>query len=273
MKPDDFAEYRQRVFSMLYNPRYDARAVFAAHLQITGQFEEPLRSRGISHTNDKKTSRRLKIGYVSPDFRRHSLAYFIEPVLSSRTRTHFEIFCYSLISPEDEVAARIKSHADHRKNIADMKEDQTAEVIRNDGIDILIDLAGHMYASMLRVSILRRIPDSFLVLKPSSFADWKISQNVKGMLSKHGIDSGQLELIPFRPYFSEHIRTYNDIDISLDPFPYNGVTTTCESLWMGVPVITLEGTTHISHVESAFSQTPGSVNLSQKHLMNTGRLR
>jgi protein O-GlcNAc transferase len=149
MERTDFDEYRSLVFSMLYNPSYDAQDIFAKHLQLAEQFEEPLLTTTIAHTNEKTLNRRLKIGYISPDFRRHSVAYFIEGILSSHNKKHFEIFCYSLISYEDDVTTRIRRYAGHWKNVGEMQDDQVAELIRKDGIDILVDLAGHMYKHLL----------------------------------------------------------------------------------------------------------------------------
>jgi protein O-GlcNAc transferase len=353
MRQNDFDEYRSFVFSMLYDPSYDVQAIFTEHVKLAEQFENPLLSDIIPHTNEKTLNRRLKIGYVSPDFRRHSVAYFIEPVLSSHNRDHFEIFCYYLISLEDEVTARIKRRTDHWKSIAEMKYDLAAELIRRDGIDILVDLAGHMYKSLLLFArkpapvqvtwigypattgfstmdykivdnytdppglterfysekllrmpecflcyqpdrdspevsalpaltsgeitfgsfnkfakvtpevvtlwstILRRIPNSLLILKSSSFADMNILQNVKGMFARHDIDSVKIDFLPFTASFSEHLKSYSHIDIGLDPFPYNGVTTTCEALWMGVPIITLEGNAHASRVGGSLLSSVG----------------
>ena len=345
IRPDDFKCCQNLVFSMLYDCNSDARAIFSEHLKLAKQFEKPLSPGIIHHTNEKTLNRRLKIGYVSPDFRRHSIAYFIEPILSSHDRKHFEVFCYSLMSLEDEVTARIKRYADHWNCLAEMKDDQAAELIRKDRIDILIDLSGHTYNSrplifarkpapvqsswigypattgfsaidykivdshtdppglterfytekLVRLPgcflcylpdgdspevgplpaltsgeitfgsfndftketpavievwsmILKRIPDSFLILKAISFADRDIRQYVREMFEGHGIDSVRIELLPFASSFSEHLKFYHLIDIGLDPFPYNGTTTTCEALWMGVPVITLAGNTHASRV-------------------------
>ena len=80
---------------MNYNSRYNPQDIFSEHLLFAKKFAEPLSSAISPHTNEREPNRRLKIGYVSPDFRRHSVAYFIEPVLVAHNREHFEVFCYS----------------------------------------------------------------------------------------------------------------------------------------------------------------------------------
>ena len=100
----------------------------------------------------------------------------------------------------------------------------------------------------LWAEMLARIPDSRLILKAKGFGDRETKDCVAGVFTEKGIDSGRIELLAHETSFSGHLGLYNRIDIALDPFPYNGTTTTCEALWMGVPVITLAGNTHASRV-------------------------
>ena len=330
---------------MLYNPRYEAQTIFFEHLKFANQFEGPLLPGITPHRNEKTPGRRLRIGYVSPDFRRHSVAYFIEPVIAFHNREDFEIFCYSLAPVEDEVTDRIRGYANHWTSIVGMSDAMAAESIREDGIDILVDLSGHtsnnrilLFArkpSPVQVSwigypattglstmdykivdgytdppgltdpyytehlirlpesflcylpdkespevkalpalksghitfgsfnnftketpevlalwseMLKRIPHSRLILKAKSFTDGGSRDYVMGIFAGHGIDPERIELLAYALSFPGHLGLYNRIDIALDPFPYNGTTTTCEALWMGVPVITLAGNTHASRV-------------------------
>ena len=87
--------------------------------------------------------RPLRIGYVSPDFKQHSAAHFIEPVLAAHDKSKFEVFCYSNNLMADEVTQRIQSACAHWRVIADQSDEVVAKQIRDDGIDILVDLAGH----------------------------------------------------------------------------------------------------------------------------------
>ncbi len=135
--------YGNLLFLMLYNSRYDAQTIFLEHLKFAKQFEEPLFSAILPHSNGRTADRRLRVGYVSPDFRTHPVASFIEPVLAAHNREHFEVFCYSDVPKQDEVTARIRGYADQWRDIAGMPDEKAAELIRKEGIDILVDLAGH----------------------------------------------------------------------------------------------------------------------------------
>jgi protein O-GlcNAc transferase len=143
--------YDNLLFLMNYDPRYNAQAVLAEHKKFADLFEEPLRSSRVVPGNDRTISRRLKIGYVSPDFRKHSVAYFIEPVLAAHIRQQFEIFCYSDVPREDEVTMRIRANTDHWQSITGISDEKVAAIMREDGIDILIDLAGHSAHNRLLV--------------------------------------------------------------------------------------------------------------------------
>jgi protein O-GlcNAc transferase len=337
--------YDNLLFMMNYNARYDAQAVFSEHLRFAGQFEEPLRAYIVPHRNDATTSRRLRIGYVSPDFRRHSVAYFVEPVIASHNRKKSEVFCYSDVAVQDEVTVRIRRYADHWMSITGMSDEKAAELIRKDRIDILVDLAGHTANNRLLVfarkpapvqvswigypnttglstidyrlvdsytdppgltdpfyteklirmpdcflcympdrnapvigglpalkcgyvtfgsfnyfpkvsqetvavwsAVLRALPDAHLVLKTRNFSDETTRRYAMEKFTRQGIAAERIELLSVKTSFGEHLNTYNRVDIALDTFPYNGTTTTCEALWMGVPVITFAGSTHASRV-------------------------
>ena len=97
-------------------------------------------------------------------------------------------------------------------------------------------------------AILTALPDSRLMLKSRNFSDKATCRYAMAMFEQHGIDDKRIELIALTPSFREHLNMYNRIDIALDTFPYNGTTTTCEALWMGVPVVSLSGETHASRV-------------------------
>jgi predicted O-linked N-acetylglucosamine transferase (SPINDLY family) len=96
--------------------------------------------------------------------------------------------------------------------------------------------------------LLRSIPDARLFLKSRYFADAVTRERCYAVLEAEGVDRGRIRLAPFVPGSHGHMASYAEMDISLDPFPYNGTTTTCESLWMGVPVITLAGGHHAARV-------------------------
>ena len=266
-------------------------------------------------------------------------------MLASHTHERFEIFCYSDVLAPDNVTERLQGYADRWHNIADMQDEEVAELVLKDGIDILVDLAGHtgnnrmlLFArkpapvqvswlgypnttglstmdyrfvdpytdphgltdpfyteKLLRLpesflcylpdenspdvgylpetvsghitfgsfniftkmteevlalwaDILKNIPNARLLLKTKSFSDKQICAKVMKIFSQKGIYSERVELLGHQEHFLKHLSLYNRIDIGLDTFPYNGTTTTCEALWMGVPVITLAGNNHASRV-------------------------
>jgi predicted O-linked N-acetylglucosamine transferase (SPINDLY family) len=96
--------------------------------------------------------------------------------------------------------------------------------------------------------ILREAPGSRLILKSRSFIEESTRARIAGEFAAEGIDGARLELIGWLNKPGDHLRLYERIDLALDPFPYNGTTTTCEALWMGVPVLTLAGQRHAARV-------------------------
>lgn len=323
----------------------DPTAIYAAHRDFAQRHETAFSTQIATYANDRAPERRLRIGYVSSDFKQHSVGYFIEPVLAHHDRNDFEIFCYSNLIQEDKVTARLKSHVDHWRCIFGLSDAQAAEQIRTDRVDILIDLNGHtgynrllifarrpapiqiawlgypnttglsamdyrfsdnfadpigmtehlhseklvrlpecfscyqpppespevsnlpalenqyvtfgsfnnlakMNLEVLTVwaGILQAIPGSRLMLKNPGLGGVTVQQRIRETFVKLGVASEQLELLGRDSSEIIHLGRYRNIDIGLDPFPYNGATTTCEALWMGVPVITMAGKTHAGRV-------------------------
>ncbi len=136
------------VFALNYSPRYNAATIYQQHVRW-GQTHRlpPAVSSGPANNSDPE--RPLRVGYVSPDFCKHSVAFFIEPLLANHDPDHFETFCYSDTSKPDEVTQRLQSIASHWRVITGMDDRQLAEQVRLDGIDILVDLTGHTANSRL----------------------------------------------------------------------------------------------------------------------------
>ncbi|MCC7370360.1 MAG: tetratricopeptide repeat protein [Chloroflexi bacterium] len=103
------------------------------------------------HLQDRTPSRRLRVGYVSADFRHHSAAYAILPILRAHDRAQVEVFCYSGVRQSDHVTAQIRSLADGWHDVAQLNDDELAALIRYDRIDILVDLSGHSGDNRLTV--------------------------------------------------------------------------------------------------------------------------
>jgi len=131
--------------------------------------------------------------------------------------------------------------------------------------------------------ILQSVPNSHLLLKSKQLSDAKTKSRYIEMFRHEGIPENRLELYSWLPGKEEHMELYNSIDIGLDPFPYNGTTTTCEALWMGVPVITMFGNLHAGRVGASIMThanlenliamgTDEYVNMAVKYANNTDYL-
>ena len=109
--------------------------------------------------------------------------------------------------------------------------------------------------------ILEALPGSRLVLKSASLDFHDTADRVLEAFEEFGIAAGRIELRGWAAQREAHLKMYEDIDIALDTFPYNGTTTTCEALWMGVPVVTLAGDVHMSRVGASLLAAAGLNNL------------
>src|SRR5204863_2800181 len=110
---------------------------------------EPLASQILAHPNDPNPNRKLRVGYVSPDFRTHCLSLFFVPIFSSHDCQQFEIVCYSDVTKPDSLTARLRSCVSQWRDIAGFSHEQVAQMVRQDQIDILVDLTMHMEGSRL----------------------------------------------------------------------------------------------------------------------------
>jgi len=292
----------------------------------------------------RNPDRRLRIGYLSPDFRKHSVAYFLHGLLAAHDRQQVEVFCYVANTTRDEMTERLNALADEWRDISHLTDDEAACRIVQDRIDIMVDLAGyttghrlgvlarrpapvqitylgypsttglsaidfrftdaiadppgltdawyterllrlprvflaytppeapevHMLPSLrgqaltfgsfnvihklsnqtldMWAQLLVAVPDSRLLLKTASFSDAEVRDRFHRLFAERGISSERLDLRGFEKETKNHLAVYHDVDIALDTFPYNGTTTTCEALYMGVPVVTLAGETHAARV-------------------------
>lgn len=106
-------------------------------------------------------------------------------------------------------------------------------------------------------AIMRQLPHARLVLKSVNSNEPLFRKNLFASFEKHGISSKNLKFLPYSKTTREHLEQYSKIHFALDTFPYNGTTTTCEALWMGVPVITLKGDRHASRVGESLLQAVG----------------
>jgi protein O-GlcNAc transferase len=105
--------------------------------------------------------------------------------------------------------------------------------------------------------ILKRVPNSRLLLKTRWLHVPEMRERVRNLLEQRGVAPDRIELVGKYPMSAEHLAAYGEVDIALDTFPYNGATTTCEALWMGVPVVTLAGDRHAARVEASMLSRVG----------------
>ena len=141
--PNSPAADSHRLYVLHLDPDYQPEKVFQQHLQWDRQYAQPLAKTIEPHPNDRSPQRRLRIGYVSPDFHLHPVAFFLENLLAHHDRDAVEVFCYADLGRADAVTARLQRSAHHWRNVLNLGDAQLARLIREDRIDILVDLAGH----------------------------------------------------------------------------------------------------------------------------------
>lgn len=358
LKPHIHYYFSNLLLALHYSEHITPTEIYAQHKKWSEKYALPLKYLLEPHTNDTSSSKKIRIGYVSPDFTRHPVSNFFEPLLASHDRSDFEIFCYSNVKRADIMTEHLKDMADNWRDIFNITDEDVAEMIRSDKIDILVDLAGHTafnrmmlfarkpspiqvtylgypnttgletmdyritdsYADppgktehlhseelvrlphsflcyqppentpnigeppslkngyvtfgsfnnrskitpdMVRVwaEIVNMIPDSRLIFKFNFSSDPLAQRFLWDILDQANIPKNRVELYDNTLSKEAHLDLYNKVDIALDTFPYNGTTTTCEALWMGVPVITLHGEVHVSRVGLSILSTIGLTEL------------
>ena len=320
--------YSNYLFTLNYSPDLDHRQVLAGYRRAVEPVYPPARYQ--TYANPRSPSRRLKIGYVSPDFRRHACRYFIDPLLRHHDHQRFEIYAYSDVRFPDDITEVFKGMVDHWCHAPGLSHEQLAERIRADGIDILVDLAGHTAGNRLHTfalkpapvqlswmgygyttgltqidylmcdrqflpegyedaiaeqpwfvdsplfcyqgndwplaeqspfkrngyvtfgclsrtirlnkhdlglwaELLQRVPESRLALNTKTLADPEVAERFAAFFTERGVARERLLF----GYSSPAYVAMQDIDIILDCFPHNSGTTLFESLWQGLPFVTL----------------------------------
>ena len=332
------------LLAMNYSGRYDQGALFAEHKRWAA-LHAPTPSIVEPFTNARDLNRRLRVGYVSPDFNTHPVAFFIGAVIANHDRNAVEVVCYSSTFAQDKITSALRGMNVVWRDIAALDDASAARLIRDDGIDIAVDLSGHTagnrlltlarrpapieatylgypnttgmgaidyrftdawadppgesdrthseilirlpggflaytppanmppvrelpapangrvtfgsFNNLAKISpetidlwslVLAAVPDAQLMIKSRSFADAALRERFCRLFEARGVSDDHLLLLsePVGPV--DHYDTFNRIDIALDTVPYNGTTTTCEALWMGVPVVALAGDRHASRV-------------------------
>jgi predicted O-linked N-acetylglucosamine transferase (SPINDLY family) len=338
LKPDLAEAHSNLLYAIHFHPGYDAQAIAEEHRRWNREHARPLSQCIRPHDNDRNPDRRLRIGYVSPDLREHTVGRFLLPLLANHDKSQFEVFAYAQVLAPDATTQRLRSCADGWRSIVGLADAQAADLIREDRIDILIDLSMHMARNRMLlfarkpapvqatylaycsttgletidyrfsdpyldprgtdescysertirlpetywcyqvdlptpeagplpaleagritfgclnnfckvsepavaawVKILRHIPHSQLLLHARA-GDHR--ERLQHRLHQDGIDPARVRFAPMLPA-KHYFDLYQQIDIALDTFPYGGGTTTCDALWMGVPVVSLIGRTAV----------------------------
>jgi predicted O-linked N-acetylglucosamine transferase (SPINDLY family) len=339
LKADYAGAHSNLVYTLHFCPGSDAPAIFEEVRRWSRQHAEPLAKFIQPHVNDRSPDRRLRIGYVSPDFRCNPVGQFLLPLLEAHDHAGFEILCYASISRPDVFTDRCRAHADGWREVLNFSDEQLAHAIREDRIDILIDLTVHMrnnrllvfarkpapvqatYLAYCSTTGLRtmdyrltdpyldqpgqdepfyseqsiRLPETYWCFRPimqtpavNSLPALRAGQVTFGCLNNFSKVTAptlaawsrllqalpearlvlhappgshrdrvldffaQQNVSPDRLTFAaraptaEYYQMYQLLDVALDTFPFGGGATTCDALWMGVPVVSLAGQTAVS---------------------------
>jgi predicted O-linked N-acetylglucosamine transferase (SPINDLY family) len=158
IQPGFASAHSNLLYILPFCERYDAAAIYEENRRFNDQHARPLAKFIQHHTNDRSPDRRLRIGYVSSNFHTHATSFFTVPLLASHDHEQFEIFCYVDVRYPDSVTNRLRSVADHWRNITGLSPRQTAECVRDDNIDILVDLTMHMNNNRILTFALKPAP-------------------------------------------------------------------------------------------------------------------
>jgi predicted O-linked N-acetylglucosamine transferase (SPINDLY family) len=149
LQPDYATGHGNLLFALNYRTDISPEAIFAEYQAWDRHHARPLALRAAPFALDQTPGRRLRVGYVSPDFRQHAVALFIEPLLEAHDRSNVELYCYAEVAAQDVATERFRSLADHWRSTLGMSDTELAELIRGDRIDVLVDLAGHSAGNRL----------------------------------------------------------------------------------------------------------------------------
>ncbi len=340
--PDLPAAHSDLVRMLNYADNQEPAAIYEEHRAWGERHARTLTEAALPHRNDPDPARQLRVGFVSPYFRKHAMTFFFESVVEHHDRGSTNIFLFADVAQPDEYSERLKAYGAKWRSTVGLNDDQLAQAVRDDAIDILVDLSGHtpyhrllafarrpapvqvtwngypnttgMTAMDYRITdafsdppgttealhseTLARLPDIYMTWRPPADAPdvgalpasasghitfgsfnscFKITpalvalwarllqavpqsrlmlltitsrgaeRHIRNLFAGHGVSPDRLELLP-RMTHEEFLAAHQRADIALDTYPYHGTTTTCFSLWMGLPVVALAGPTHVSRV-------------------------
>jgi predicted O-linked N-acetylglucosamine transferase (SPINDLY family) len=340
LRPDLSALHSNLLLTLHYHPACSPADLLREHRAWAQRHVTPLAAARRPHQNAPEPDRRLRVGYVSPDFREHPVARFVLPLFREHDRHQVEVFTYSDAARPDPVTRLLRDQVDQWRDVSTLRDEQLADLVRTDEIDILVDLAAHSgrnrlltfarkpapvqitylaYCSTTGVDAIDyRVTDRFLDPpgEPGHYTEtsihlpqcyWCYSEpplggrpgteraagpptfgclnnfakvsdvtlglwmrllrhvpearllvyarterhrdRVRRALREAGVAESRAAFLG-RQSLANYLQTYREIDVALDPYPYGGGTTTCDALWMGVPVVSLMGRTAVSRAGS-----------------------
>ncbi|MBM3532264.1 MAG: tetratricopeptide repeat protein [Alphaproteobacteria bacterium] len=347
--------YSNLLFLSHFDPSFSSEQIFEEHVAFGRRHESAARRDRRPHANTREPERRLRIGYVSADFGRHPAGYFLKPVILNHDPAAVDVLCFSDRTVEDDMTELFRNASSAFRRTIGMTDARLAELIREDRIDVLIDLSGHTGGNRLplfarkpapvQVSwlgyydttglesidavladpwevepgderwyvekvirlptgrlcysppteapevtplpmtargsvtfgcfnhvakltdatlgawsrILAAVPGSRLVLRSPPLADPSYRASFFERCRRLGLAPHRLDMAAATP--TQILTEYGMIDLALDPFPFPGGLTTCESLWMGVPVVTLKGRHPVTRQSVSFLARVGHAEL------------
>jgi protein O-GlcNAc transferase len=350
LEPGDPMAHSNLIYVMHFHPGCDLPALAAEGARWRQRHADPLKKFIRPHANSRDPERRLKIGYVSSNFYRQAECFFVVPLLEHHDRRSFEIHCYASVTRPDAVTTRLQNAADAWHDVQRMSNETLVEKIRDDKIDILVDLEMHMGNKRLTMFARKpapvqvtwlaypgstgldtidyrltdaymepadaddswssetpvRLPDCWCCYEPvgeypeinalpalekkhvtfASFntpmknneatlriwadalaavsesrllllgPDGPWQEYVRSVISAAGVAGDRVNFVKPCPWV-DYMKLYHEVDICFDPLPYNGITTTCDALWMGVPVVSLVGNTPAGRAGLGLLRTVG----------------
>jgi predicted O-linked N-acetylglucosamine transferase (SPINDLY family) len=155
LDPDDHTSRGNLLFALPYHPDFDA-ATIRSEAETFARLHANQPSRGSKHRNTADPEKRLRVGYVSPDFREHVTNFFVLPLLRNHDRSRVEIYCYADVRNRDEMTETFRAERVEWRDISQMDDQGAAARIEEDGIDVLLDLA--MHSSYNRILMLAKKP-------------------------------------------------------------------------------------------------------------------
>jgi len=350
--PDSFEPISNYLMCMHYNPKRNKEEIFEAHKLWDQHFSPKIRPQRPIPANTS-VNKKLRIGFISGGFRAHPVGWMITTALENLPDDEFEIYCYTTNNRYDKITKRIHAVSDRWQSVIGYNDEVFAQMIREDEIDILVELSGHSADTRLKTvalepapvtvkwvgglfnttglrsvdylltdhfetpegeepyyteklvrlpddyivflppeyspevaelplkkkgkitfgcfnnptkvndvtlkkwaEVMNRVPESELFLKSKQYDTKVLRDRIINTMKECGISADRLIFEGLSPH-DELLECYNTVDVALDPWPYSGGLTTCEALWMGVPVVTKPGPTFAGRHSTTHLQNAG----------------